>query len=437
MFNPRLLLLWITLVVIGAGCAVDERDARKDFLHSAFIDDHHDLLLRDAQEVEGKWARMAKDPFQFLRGDIGIWARDVVTPGFFPSSVGDGPTSAVLLVGDPHPENLGTFVRENGRVVVDWNDFDASRYGPFAVDLRRLALAFAVVRVGDEATDVARAVAEGYVAGADATTPLLLEEGGDVGEVFQALMAKARKKGEGEHAVAGLAALAAVDEVEGVVADDVAVRVDDDDRSRLLEALAQWRRSVDAPAVVDVVRIVGQGVGSRPLLRYHALLDDGRVAEAKEARDPFVLEGLALANPRTFVDNAERVTFARRALQSIDDSDALLGTAPLPPLGLRVQKETEWQRSLRVADLGAFDNDDVNAAARLAGRLLFHAHARAPGPSGEDRGEALRSVVHAGGAALVDETVAFVVAWKPVHALDHLLFRELLEENGPLLGWSP
>ena len=60
-------------------------------------------LLRDPVEVEHKFARMALDPFSFLRGNIGVFARDAARPGAAPSSVGDGPTSVVLLVGDPHP----------------------------------------------------------------------------------------------------------------------------------------------------------------------------------------------------------------------------------------------------------------------------------------------------------------------------------------------
>lgn len=427
----------LALFVFVGGCAVDEDEARRAFLIDAFLDDHRDLLLRDPAEVEGKWARMATTPFQFLRGDIGIWARDAAHPGFDVDHRDAVDDVTVLLVGDPHPENLGTFRRSDGGLVVDWNDFDAARFGPFDIDVRRLAIGFAVVDGVDEDA-VARAVARGYVAGSRDEAPFVIEESSDLGPILGKLVRAARDDGEDATPTVALAAHERDDPaVQGVVDDEVTVRLDDDDRTRLLDALSVWRASVDAAhdvAVVDVVRVRGKGVGSRPWLRYRALLNDGRVVELKEARDPFVLEGLVLATSRPFTDNAARVVFARKALSSVDDVDPLLGAAPLPPLGLRVQTESAWQRTLRTRDFAEFSPDDVDAVAFAAGRLLFHAHARAPGPLGEDVAAALRAAVS---DVLVDDTAAFVAAYAPVHQSDLVRFRELLREHGPLLGFSP
>lgn len=441
-FSPAIVAACAAVAAVCGCVDVDERAARRAFLHSALIDDHHDLLLRDPVEVEEKLARMAQDGFQLLRGNIGIWARDIVQPGFFPPPCGDGLTSAVLLVGDPHPENLGSVVAVDaadvaldGALVVDWNDFDAARYGPFFVDVRRLALAFGVVFADPVARDaVAHAVAAGYVDGAHADSALVLGEGRVVGAVFDALLEKAREKGDEE---LSLAVLSGADARPDVVVDDVAVDVVGDERAAVLAGLSAWRSAngVDAD-VVDVVRVHGKGVGSRPLLRYHALLDDGAQVEAKEIRDAFALPELRFAVERPFVDNVERVVFARRALEAVP-TDPLLGRAPASPLALRVQREWEYQRSLRVRDFGAFSVDDVAAAARLAGRLLFHAHARAPGPEGSSRSAALTAVVDGCGDAFVDDTVAFVAAYKEVHQTDLELLRALLDEEGPRLGFVP
>lgn len=457
-FAPARVIVILASVACVVACAPTVDDARGDWLRGVLVDDHRDLLLRDPIEVEHKFARMALDPFSFLRGNVGVWARDATLPGFFPSSMGDGPTSVVLLVGDPHPENVGTF-RPGGTpgssfLVVDWNDFDAARHGPFVVDVRRLALGFAVAvsdAVDDDlAADVAGEVAVGYVQGARVVGDIdeTLRQDGPLDPVLRELVEKARNKGNEGDVVSDITVLqdgrrrlrtVDVDPARRGVDSSVTVAVDDETRRAVIAALGPWHEGRHAE-VLDVARVYGKGVGSHALWRYRVLLADDTVLELKEAREPFALPGLQLVPERFFVDAAERIVFSQRALQTTYHNDPLLGAIDLGPTGARVREETGYQRTLRQSDLldAIVDGrlDDVRSVARACGRLLFLAHARGPAPDGRDRRADLRAVVLHHHQALLDETRSFAREYLPLHRADHAAFVALLHEFGPRLGWQ-
>ena len=72
------------------------------------------------------------------------------------------------MLGDPHPENIGTYPLPDGAVALDFNDFDLAGRGPFTGDLRRLALGLWVA--GDMAglgkkqrVRLVEALTEGYL----------------------------------------------------------------------------------------------------------------------------------------------------------------------------------------------------------------------------------------------------------------------------------
>lgn len=107
-------------------------------------------------------ARMAANPFAFLRGAAAIMANDL---GAMPNS---GLT--VQLCGDAHLSNLGLFAGPDRRLVFDLNDFDETNPGPFEWDVQRLATSFqvAAVTAGHPtafATSLPRVVAQAYRAG--------------------------------------------------------------------------------------------------------------------------------------------------------------------------------------------------------------------------------------------------------------------------------
>jgi uncharacterized protein (DUF2252 family) len=440
----------VAAVVVAAvtGCAPPP-SLRQDLIHDALTRDNRDLALRDPREVRARFARMATDPFSFFRGSVGLWARDVTTPGgpgALPSAFVDDVAGAVLLVGDPHPENLGTVVTDGG-LVFGFNDFDVARFGPAILDLRRLALGMAVA--GPQITGVdlrdalVTAVVDGYAAGMASAVVDIVD---DPGQILRDLFDRARSRGadgrqfddvtileQGQRHL--LLAEAVPDDLEAEVLLPVTPFDDDAINGALREAGFAPR---------EVARAVGRGVGSRPLLRWLVLLDDGGLLQLKEARDTFALPGLVAEHERFFGSNAERVVFARRTMLGHDGADAALRTVGLAPLGAFTTSETAYAQTVRVGRLqegfadGSLVDADLVAFARVAGRALAFAHRRGVSVDGDAIADALPTALDlaspANRGALVDETIAVVAAGLDNALGDHVLLQELLDTHGPLLG---
>ncbi len=85
-------------------------------------------------DLDRKHARMAADPFPFLRATYWRWAETILDCC---------PTLAkaetVLGVGDIHLENFGTWHDADGRLVWGINDYDEAAAMPWPLDLVRLA----------------------------------------------------------------------------------------------------------------------------------------------------------------------------------------------------------------------------------------------------------------------------------------------------------
>ena len=76
---------------------------------------------RDRELVELKLVKMQRSAYDWMRGTSAVYWRDV-NDGVIATAF---PAPAVLLVGDPHPENVGTFRAADGTLLADWNDLDA------------------------------------------------------------------------------------------------------------------------------------------------------------------------------------------------------------------------------------------------------------------------------------------------------------------------
>lgn len=444
--------LFAILALAGCAPGVDDRAA---VVHEALARDNRDLALRDPREVEARLARMAQDPFSFFRGSVGLWARDVTTPGTpgaLASDFVDGVAAGVLLVGDPHPENLGTH-RLDDALLLTWNDFDVARFGPAVFDLRRLALGFAVGSSGgrpeDDTEALIDAVVDGYVDGLRTPRPapvdaddVLGDDDDDDGRIARDLFRRARRRGAERSELEVLTAdgrLAVADAAPDDLEAELLLPVAPEDAARLERAL------VDAGLPVkELARAIGRGVGSRPLLRFVAVLDDGRVVQVKEARDSFALRGYAAEHERFFGDNGARVVFARRALVGHDGADAALRALALSPGAAFTTTESGFVQTARLARIdegvasGDLVADDVVVFARLAGRLLATAHRAGVTVDGDvvgDRlGEALGIDDDDRVAALREETREATHDSLAVARDDHERLAALLEVHGPLLG---
>jgi hypothetical protein len=273
-------------------------------------------------------------------------------------------------------------------------------------------------------------------------------EGAPDGALLEDLLARARRKGDENDALKDATRIEdgqrrlLRDDVEPAarsVDEEIASDVDDDTRRQVARAFTRWavEHGVDA-RVSDVVRVYGKGVGSVALLRYRVLLDDDTLLEMKEARDPFPLPRLQLVPERPFVDNAERLVFAQRALQATGDTDTFLGDVRVTAVGARMREQTSYQRSLQRESIVEAARDQpgaVHALARTTGRLLFSAHAHAPTPQRTTTHDGLRGAVLAHEETLLGETAAFLPDALSRHRADHAAFVRLLDEEGPRLGW--
>ena len=312
----------------------------------------------------------------------------------------------MLLVADPHPENVGTFRATDGTMLVDWNDLDAAGYGPFTADVRRLATGLIVAAATDDealAQQLVARVCAGYVA-----TIAALAAGQDVRPMgvgahplLDKELAKARTRGEARQALDELAPVTggiryvAFGDLEPIAEDgvyeDTVQPVGAEAAVWLDRAVAQWAGRRGIPAIVKLrARRLGAGVASYAALRYDVVLEgptsaneDDVVLELKEERDGVVVHGMPQREAAEWSSPAERAVDAQRRLQARRDADPDLGNAELGGLSFKIRNREAFQRGLDHLDLAALAKGSASKRtqltnlAELLGGLLARAHGRA------------------------------------------------------------
>lgn len=428
--------------------------ARQQWIVNTLAADNLVYELRDPAMLAGKLIRMQSAPHAWMRGTAAIFWRDLTGPGPWaaPSAYADAASDRVLVLGDPHVENLGTFRPPDGALEVDWNDFDAAGYGPYWGDVRRLAVATVMVardRFGADAdadggaAAVASAIARGYAGEiarladgapappvADGFDPILdhlLAKAADGGAEGARLADYTRVDGNGDRAMF-------FGDVEPPADDgtwiDTVVEVGAD-RAMIDRAIAAWRPTVlaDAPAAAFAIkgasRRLGAGISSYAALRYYVLLegptasaDDDWLVEVKETVDGPRLPGPP-AYATAFTSAGQRVVAAQLRTGARVDADDLLGWADLGPTSFRIRNRTGYQKGLDEAKLidslddGAAGVAELTSFATVAGVLLARAHSRAATLDGDAAAPAIAA--HLSSPAAIDgfvaETAAFAVAY--------------------------
>jgi hypothetical protein len=122
-------------------------------------------------DLEEKRAKMAADPFQFLRATYWRWAENVleICPDLKRAP-------QVLAVGDIHIENFGTWRDSEGRLVWGVNDYDEAARMPYALDLVRLATSAVLAQVpGMSLPAICANILKGYREGIDDPWPYVLD----------------------------------------------------------------------------------------------------------------------------------------------------------------------------------------------------------------------------------------------------------------------
>lgn len=472
------------LTALGCHAAQDADDARRRWLQDALIADNRDIMERDPSATAQKLAKMASSPYSFYRGTAPLFWADLTSPAApaLPTRSASPAAARVRLVGDPHPENLGTSRAEDGRILIDFNDYDASTWGPFYGDVRRLSMGFALIAAAapdlldaGAQVELAHATASAYaaeharIARGEPTPPLLYPPGEgerDPRPLIADLVRRAARDGAAREELSDYTEV-----IEGrrrfalrVVEPPSPAGFKNDE---LIAATPEAQTALRAmwPAYVaslsgafpaetlvikDIAQRLGAGVSSYPLPRYYVLIegptsspDDDRIVEAREVRDAPPLAGLNRPTMPRFAHNAARVVDAERALNAWPAADALLGHAALDTWSLRMRERAKHQKGVDVARIhdklraGEWRLSELLALADAAGRLLAQAHARGATLDGAPAHAAIWAVIEPDQAGFVEETTRGALDALALMLDDHARLRALIASEGALLGWRP
>jgi hypothetical protein len=381
-------------------------------MRRAMVEREQPLLSRDPELVAAKWARMARTKFAFFRGTA--WRSPRA-----PSRAVTPAAAQVAVIGDPHPENVGTFLDGKGVRAVEFNDFDLAGHGSYVEDLRRLALGLWIVAdMADlkhkQRIKVVQDLAGGYLAElaglSQGKPPLALRADALSGELDEILSSP---DAEGKDAPASK-----------------------DEEALARAVLAAYPKTLYRPvkgafALKSLTRRQS-GVSSFPVLRLIAVVEGPTAAPS----DDWTLE-----LKESVGEPAAQVVAIQRQFQERPDLDPLLGWATAGAREFRVRQFLPGQRRLDAERLAKqvksprWGKGDLKDLAHALGRLLARGHARALGRDGQP-GLAAIAAAAGDGEVLRAETVAYAEKQAAVNTEEFHLFQKLREEKGPLLGWK-
>lgn len=117
---------------ISVEAAVDRKTYIKQEIENA------NSFYSDDSVKQYKYSSMKESPFAFYRGTAHLYYKDL-NNGIIPVPVQWKNTSNIntWIQGDLHTQNLGFFDNDNGKLVMDINDFDEAYLAPFYWDLIR------------------------------------------------------------------------------------------------------------------------------------------------------------------------------------------------------------------------------------------------------------------------------------------------------------
>ncbi len=440
------------ILLVATGCSGALPSDREQRVVGVLAEDNYAWSLRDPALVALKLKKLQRGPYEWLRGTASLYWRDLTEPGGgrTATAFGDPASSRVLLVGDPHPENVGTFRAADGTMLVDWNDLDAAGYGPFTADVRRLCVGMTIATDTDAlfADELVARVTTGYAVqiAALAAGGVPLELGLGAHPLLDKELAKARDRGEGRLAIDELAPLSgttrfvAFGDLEPIAIDglyeDTVVAVGAEAAVWIDDAVAQWAARRGEPATVKLrARRLGSGVASYAALRFNVVLEgptaapeDDRVIELKEERDGLVLHGVPQLGAAEWASPSARAVDTQRRLQARRDLDPMLGAAHLGGLSLKIRDREAYQRGLDHLDLAALAAGKASKRAQLLdlasllGGLLASAHGHATTADGELGWSVIAPLLSGREAAFTAELVESARAEAALVVADHAAF---------------
>jgi uncharacterized protein (DUF2252 family) len=434
---------------------MDADAARQAWLVEAIGDDNRVWWTRDPALLATKYDVMVDDRYDYLRATAGVFLRDVSRAGTARAEttfLTDPGATEMLIVGDPHPENIGTFFPDPA-LLLEPNDFDGAGFGPYLFDLRRLILGLSATADAsgcDCVPEMAQAAATAYLLELEEpTAPSSLV--GPLDAITQRLVDDVVEEGMSQERLLEYTELTAtgrrfrpmltLDEGDGVLP------LEGEEAAQLDRLLAGWTRAPAGLRVFDRARRFGGGVASLPAVRYVVVFDagddgpdDDRMISVREVVDPPNIPGIFVGAPARFDDAAHRVDAVAAQLWSHPEADPLHMGLTDGAMTFKVQSWTSWQSSydhVKVVERVAsrvHDADDLIGWAEACARVLAGVHRRSTTASGEPAGPAILRDVAGRGPAFVDERVRDATLDLEQLAIDHLLFVDAMERLGPLLG---
>ena len=378
--------LVVVLAVVGCADPVASREAR---ILDTLAEDNYVTMQRDPELVALKLKKMQRGPYEWLRGTAPLYWRDVTEPGAprSPSEFGSPAASRVLLIGDPHVENVGTFRASDGTMFVDWNDLDATGYGPYDIDVRRLCASLAIIASADEAfaRELATIAATRYAAmiGELAAGARIGALGFGANELFDDELGKSQERGDKHEGIDEVAPV--IDGVRTIAFGDLEPVADDgviEDRLVAVDAeQADWIARAVAPArVIARARRIGSGVSSYAVYRYNVILEGDIFLELKETREGVIIPGVPRLSISEWSSPAQRAVDTQKRLHARPDGDVMLAHALVGGLSLKIRDRESYQRGIDAPDLVELVDKNRDRLRDLAGHygaLLGRAHGQA------------------------------------------------------------
>lgn len=432
-------LLLVGVLGIAACQCQQADDPRSAWLENTIYEDHQDILLREPELAQLKFEKMAQSPFNYFRGSASQYLRDVSRP--LKTRAAGFSDATILLVGDPHPENLGVYRDLEGDQSFEFNDFDAATFGPPEYDLWRLVAGFIVLESqASTSCDLGPAVVSGYASPWPSVTT-------DVeGTIIADLKQRALRDGEAreelddytlvEDGVRTLR-LGDIEAREGSLFVDTLVAPTPAQRTLVQRAFDSYLPTVATRAqpgnIKDIALRLGAGVASYPFQRFYVLtegptasLDDDIILEVKETLSAPRGANLPLNPDKLWASNGERVVDAQRRLQSSPDVDPLLGWGDAGGMSFRVHERTKYQKGFDIVRYqekmaeGDWDCADAADFATAAGQALAASHHRA-------------GFKVSLSPAQQHETSSFAADYAAQALEDYERFKQLVERH----AWSP
>jgi hypothetical protein len=404
-----------------------DQASRLESLRRAFLEHDEAMLVRDPTLVAGKYARMAKSPFAFFRGTAWLRPRE-------PSAFETDAASHVAVMGDPHPENVATYPGTDGRLLLQFNDFDLAGFGPYVDDLRRMALGLWITAdmagLGrNQREKVVAAAVDGYLSG--------LRKLSTGGPGFESATDVFR--GRVDEVLAGTDddadALRPASTAEAAVARDiVASGVAGEHQASWKVVIPAGRRAVAQKSFFAIKRIGRRdaGVASFPVLRLRVVLEGPTAA----ANDDVTLE-LKESSGQA----ARTIVAIQREFSPATRLDPFLGWTAVGGREFRSRRVLTKEARLSVNRIakairaGRFGKKDLRSLAVLMGRLLAAGHGTAHDRAGKPGLPAITAAITSE-EGFRRETLAYVERSARAGDSAFHLFRELLADRGPLLGWT-